>query len=192
MLTVVVDGYNVIHAVPEFARQLDRSLEAAREALLAACRIYRARRGDIARLCVIFDGDERVSLDSPIARGGVAAIFTHRQEEADARILELIRASGHRHRFLVVSNDILIINNARAHGADVLSAQAFAAQLRPKPSSRAGGASSVDERAISPRQAQEITEAYRRHLETASKTPKARRRRPGSGEAGGSERPPHA
>ena len=60
MTTIIVDGYNVIHAVPALARRLDQSLEAAREALLEACRAYRARRGDIARLYVVFDGDEAV------------------------------------------------------------------------------------------------------------------------------------
>ena len=161
-MIIVVDGYNVIHAVPELARQLERSLEAAREALLAACRNYRARRGDIARLYVVFDGDETISLDSTIERGGVTALFTQRQEEADARILALIRAAGARERFVVVSNDTMIIKNARAHGARVWSAQEFAAQLHPKPPPRTA---SGDAQKISPQQAREITEAYRRHLE---------------------------
>ena len=163
-MIIVVDGYNVIHAVPELARQLERSLEAAREALLAACRNYRARRGDIARLYVVFDGDETISLDSSIERGGVTALFTQREEEADARILALVRASGGGERFVVVSNDTMIINNARVHGARVWSAQEFVAQLHPKPPAHAA---SGGEQKISPQQAHEITEAYRRHLEEA-------------------------
>ena len=164
MVTVIVDGYNVIHAVPRFARSLERNLEAAREALLAACREYRARRGDIARVCVVFDGDETVSCDSAIERGGVLAVFTPRQEEADERILELIRAGGRQRRFVVVSNDTVITNNARAHGAGVLSARAFAEQLVPRSRPRTTPASSHDEHKVSPKQAQEITEAYRRYL----------------------------
>ena len=181
MVTIVVDGYNVIHAVPEFARHLERRLEAARNALLAACRNYRARRGDIARFYVVFDGDETVSLESSIERGGVRAVFTQRQEEADARILELIRTSASRDRFLVVSNDTLVTNNARAHGAGVLSAQAFAAQLQPKSVSRLRHASSGDEQKVSPRQAQAITEAYRRYLEKHVPEGKERRKRAGAG-----------
>ena len=46
MVTVILDGYNVIHALPALERQLDRGLEAAREALVSLCRSYQSRRGD--------------------------------------------------------------------------------------------------------------------------------------------------
>ena len=109
MTTLILDGYHVIHAVPELARHLDRSLQSAREALVRLCRAYRARRGDIGRLYEVF-------------------------------------------------------NNARAFGAGVMSVQAFYQQARPvsprHPRASPGKAS------LSARDAQQITEAYRKHLET--------------------------
>ena len=165
MVTIVLDGYNVIHAVPELERQLDRSLEAARAALISLCAAYRARRGDIERLYVVFDGREEVGSGSVERRDGVTVLFSHRPEEADARILRVIRAEGQRGRFVVVSNDNEIANNARALGAQIISAAEFIAQATPTRTSRPTRSDSVDKMPLSTRDAQRITEEYRKRLE---------------------------
>ena len=185
MMTLVLDGYNVIHAVPELARELDRGLEAARTALVRLCRDYRARRGDIERLYVVFDGDEayargpqadragiilageEVSATAglPTDRGGVTVLFTRRQEEADERILQLVRADGGRSRFLIVSNDTYIFNNARVHGARIMPVQEFYAQLRPAKPSTPTRPGAADHPTLSGSDERRITDEYRKHLE---------------------------
>ena len=165
MITVVLDGYNVIHAVPELARQLDRSLEAAREALVSLCRDYRARRGDVARLYVVFDGQQDDGPGPHADRSGVTVLFTQRQEEADERILSLIRADGGRSRFVVVSNDVHISNNARALGASILSVQTFCDQARQRPRSFKTSTPDAARERLSVSDAQQITEEYRKRLE---------------------------
>ena len=170
MVTVVLDGYNVIHAVPELARQLDHSLEAAREALVTLCREYRARRGDIERLYVIFDGNQAYAYGQQQAdRDRVTVLFTRRQEEADERILELIRAAGGRNRFLIVSNDTYVFNNARVHGARVIPVREFYAELRPARAIRSNHPAVVDKMTLSTRDEQQITEEYRQCLEGKTK-----------------------
>ena len=166
MVTVILDGYNVIHAVPELARQLDRSLEAAREALVALCGEYRARRGDVARLYVIFDGNQDDASGPRAGRGGVRVLFTQRQEEADERILSLIRADGRRSRFVIVSNDTHIFNNARALGARVISVQTFYGEVHPARPGRSEPSASAGKIQLSTRDSQQITEEYRKSLET--------------------------
>lgn len=176
MITLVLDGYNVIHAVPQLAQQLDRSLEAAREALVSLCREYRAARGDIEQLYVIFDGDEAYAGGPHADSGGVTVLFTPRQEEADERILSLIRADGGRSRFVIVSNDTYIFNNARVHGARVIPVQQFYGQVRPARRTRSKDPSIVDKTPLSTRDAQQITEEYRKRLEAK----KEARKRPNS------------
>jgi predicted RNA-binding protein with PIN domain len=167
MVTLVLDGYNVIHAVPELARRLDQSLEAAREALIEFCQAYRAKRGDVAQLCIVFDGDDAYAGPGP-ARAGVAVLFTRRGEEADERILSLIRADGGRSRFLIVSNDTYVLNNARAHGARVISVSEFCAQVQPAAPSRLKRPDVVDKASLSTSEAHRITEEYRKLLEKES------------------------
>ena len=167
MVTVIVDGYNVIHAVPALARELDRSLDAARTALIGRCAAYRARRGDVARLYVVFDGQgtDGGSLREP--QRGVLVLFSRQQEEADERILHLIRSAAagrSRSRFVVVSNDNQVANNARALGAQLVSAIQFSEPVRP-----ARSAAAVDEKALlSSQEAARITAEYRKHLEGRS------------------------
>ena len=98
-------------------------------------------------------------------RDGVTVLFTPRQEEADERILHLIRTDENRSSFLIVSNDTYIFNNARAHGVRMMSVKAFSAQLRLTGAPRAHPSAMSEERTRSGRDAQQITAAYRRHLE---------------------------
>ena len=167
MITLVLDGYNVIHGVKELERRLDRSLEAARAALIDVCQAYKARRGDVGRVYVVFDGDEaHGDLPQP-DRGGVTVLFTSRKEEADDRIIGLIRADAGKSRFVIVSDDNYVFNNARAQGARVMAVAEFYAQSKPP----AGATRSVprdaaaDQTALSARDARQITDAYRKHLE---------------------------
>ncbi|MBI3320779.1 MAG: NYN domain-containing protein [Candidatus Omnitrophica bacterium] len=170
MITLILDGYNVAHAVPELARQMDQSLQAAREALVRLCEAYRARRGDIGKLYVVFEGRDDSGF-GPRAqpRGGVTVLFTQEGEEADRRILKLIESERGRGHCLVVSNDNEVANNARAFGARVISAQEFYRQARPVSGSRPHPAAGSDKATPSARDAQQITEDYRKHLEDKSK-----------------------
>ena len=165
MITIVLDGYNVIHGVPELERKLDQSLEAAREALLTFCQAYRARRGDVQQLYVVFDGNDAYAGGPIVDRGGVTVLFTRSQEEADDRILRLIKDDHARSRFVIVSNDNYVFNNARAHGARVISVSEFSAKPKPGRAPRAARSPVVEKTSLSLRAAEQITEEYRRHLE---------------------------
>ena len=169
MTTLILDGYNVIHAVPELARHLDRSLQSAREALVRLCRAYRARRGDIGCLYVVFDGRDAQGFGSPAPRdGGVTVCFTQKPQEADERILRLIESERAGSRCVVVSNDNEVFNNARAFGAGVMSVEAFYQQARPADTRRPDPRAGPGKAALPAHDAQQITDAYRKHLERST------------------------
>ena len=131
MRCLILDVYNVIHAVPELARHLDRSLEAARAALLQQCVTYRTTRRDADELCVVFDGRTSTGALPTTHIRGIRVQFTEEAEEADTRILELLKRAGPKVACTVVSNDTYVITHARADGAKVISAAEWAARLRP-------------------------------------------------------------
>ena len=121
MVTTILDGYNVIHAVPELARAMDRSLPSAREALVRFCQEARGRRGQTGQFYVVFDGrDAHAPGASEQHHGRVTVVFAQKPEEADARILRVIEALKGRGQCVVVSNDNEVANNARAFGARVI------------------------------------------------------------------------
>ena len=122
MTTTILDGYNVIHAVPELSRHLDRSLQAGREALVRWCQEYQARNSATGKLYIVFDGRREDGWGaSEQLHGRVTVVFAQKPEEADQRILRVIES--HRGRCVVVSNDNEVANNARAFGAGILSVQ---------------------------------------------------------------------
>ena len=164
MVTVLLDGYNVIHAIPSLARQMDRSLEAARAALVGLCQEYRRLRGDVGQLHVVFDGHDADPSGPREAHHGVLVCFTRRDEEADQRILRLIREGG-RGRFIVVSNDTHIFNNARALGAHVISVHEFYGKIHPARAAKSARPAVDEKTPLSTREAERITAEYRKRLE---------------------------
>ena len=169
MTTLILDGYNVAHAVPEVARHLDGSLQAAREALVRLCQEYRTRRGDIGNIYVVFDGRDAETFGAREQHhGSVTVVFSQKPEEADARILRVIEAQ--RGRCVVVSNDNEVSNNARAFGASVISAQAFYVQARPSNARRSPPSVNPAKAALPAGAARKITEEYLKHLDRKRRT----------------------
>lgn len=157
MIIYILDGYNVIHAVPFLKKRLDESLQSAREALVAACAGFKASRGDIRSITIVFDGQDPSHTNAGPA--GIHVVFTGRREEADDRIIRIAQshASG---EVCIVSNDNTVSNNSRAHRARVLSAREFFDRM-----TKPGKEELIDQK-LNPQSpiCKSITEAYRKHL----------------------------
>jgi len=166
MITMVLDGYNVIGAVPELDRQWDHNPKAAREALITICQEYRALRKDVERLYVVFDGSPVSAHEPQHTRGGVIVLFT-RGEDADERIVSMVRDEEGCSRFVVVSEDKDVIHKARALGARVMPVKEFYGKIRPSRRRQAAPHEGDDKVMPSPHDARQITEELRKHLEKA-------------------------
>jgi len=158
----VLDGYNVIYAVPECKRKLDQSLEAAREYLIHCCAGYTESRKDLS-IFIVFDGKSDF-WDMPIpGKNQVKVIFTQNNEKADDRILEMLRDTKFKGEVTVVSRDNYVYNHSRAFCAKVISPEEFFAGLTKKRDSVKSNAPG-DSKSLPPGSAKEITEEYKRHL----------------------------
>ena len=156
---VVVDGYNVIYAIGAFRKRLDQSLESARDALIAYCRSYAASRRDVKRVIIVFDGNDSGS-PAATSTAPVEVIFTRRREEADDRIIGLIREDAGRTAFIIVSDDNYVFNNSRAHGARVIPAAEFYKSSSPPKSA----SNPPSEKNISSADMKKINDEYKKHL----------------------------
>lgn len=160
-MVYVLDGYNVIHAVPGLERKLGSSLRAARDALVALCLEIRRSRGDVEKTVIVFDGDSAFK-DLPQENfPGVEIVFTESSEDADDRILDVLRDYPARQRVCVVSNDNYVLNSARAFGTAIMNAAKFQALAMPKPSRHRADS---EEEQIPGALAQKLTEDYKRYL----------------------------
>jgi len=118
---ILVDGYNVIHAVPRLAALLKESLEAARERLVA----WLLPLSDLgeAEVLVVFDaaktGRPAVEVEE---RGRLRVLYSRRGQSADGLIEELSRRLASAYRVTVVTADRPQGRLAFFQGASVIDA----------------------------------------------------------------------
>lgn len=127
----IIDGYNVIHRVPRWEKQLELSLERGREALLSYCRKWMQHRGDVWMFHVVFDGDCAVAPSHTSSGPGVRVVYTRTGETADDRMLDIMREFGDGCEYVAVSDDRYVTGHATLLSAEVMSASDFAAFLSP-------------------------------------------------------------
>lgn len=135
----VIDGYNVIFAVPALEEILDREdMETARAALVATL----ASHKDTSRqeFTVVFDGktQEGESLEHPQKqlREGINVIFT-KGITADDEIVRLVSDSRHPRNICVVTSDNKILRAARSSGCRTATPLEFYDRIT-RPPGRAG------------------------------------------------------
>jgi predicted RNA-binding protein with PIN domain len=126
-VTYIVDGYNMLHRIPELRRQAGSGLEAGRKALLVRLAAFRARSRN--PVVVVFDGNPEVSGGSGAA-GGIEVVFSRKPVNADTAIKQLIDRRKNEAALAVVSSDHEIMWYARACGCEVLSSEAFFSRLK--------------------------------------------------------------
>jgi predicted RNA-binding protein with PIN domain len=157
----IIDGYNAIHQVPRWEQLLDQSLEAAREALLRYCARWIRERGDAWLIYVVFDGQSDQHHEERGYGSGVRIVYTRSSEEADDRILAIVREWGSTHDYIVVSDDRYVWGTARRHGAKRISCAQFADTIRTPsstPSRNADKTITGKDSGITPSQAKAITD----------------------------------
>ncbi len=135
----VIDGYNVIFAVPELEKILDRDdMETAREALLAALSQFKDKSRQ--EFTVVFDGkaQEGEGLEHPQKqlREGINVAFTE-GTTADEDIEELISTSASPRNICVVTSDKRILRAARSSGCRTAKPMEFYDRI-VRPSGKSG------------------------------------------------------
>lgn len=120
----VVDGYNLIHKLWKPGREASMAtLRDRLETLLAAYR-KRTRR----HVTIVYDGGGTPGAISH--SGAVEVVFSGSADNADRRIVDIVRSLGRRSGLVtVVSSDLEIRQHVIAWGATWTSSESFAAEL---------------------------------------------------------------
>ena len=130
---LVVDGYNVIHALPRLQVLMrSRRADDARRGLLSLLSEYAAATGE--RVTVVFDahGRERGSGDREVV-DGVTVLWGSRGTSADHVIERLVSEASRAGRAIevcVATNDRLQRELVMAMGGSVMSTESLEARLR--------------------------------------------------------------
>jgi predicted RNA-binding protein with PIN domain len=125
---ILIDGYNLLHKDGVLKNRAERSLEEAREELIAEVSAYRS--GDM-ELVLVFDGKGGDGRGRRAVAPGVEVRFSRYPQSADQLILEIIEKESRRNRLTVVTSDRKDIGKAvRAEGVRWISSESFLRRLK--------------------------------------------------------------
>lgn len=128
---ILIDGYNLLHKDGVLKNQAERSLEEAREQLVATVGAYRT--GD-TEIVVIFDGRGGEGRRRKASSPGVQVRFSRYPQTADQLILEIIEKEKRRRSLTVVTSDRKDIGRiAQAEGVRWISSESFLRRLQRTP-----------------------------------------------------------
>jgi predicted RNA-binding protein with PIN domain len=128
-MTLLIDGYNLLHAAGIFPQSGPPTLERARSALLDFL-VQSLPAKQIARTIVVFDASHAPpGLPRELDHLGLAVRFAPRGSSADALLEELIAAEPDARHLLVVSSDHRVQRAARQRGANYIDSEAWRADL---------------------------------------------------------------
>ncbi len=147
----IIDGYNLIHAIPSLKKTLNHHAESARELLIHAVEQLAVQKN--IRCSIIFDGHSPVSFAKHSAHGPVHVIHSA-PHSADEKITKMIEESNRRIDIVVITSDQEILRRARAFSCRTHSSKHFANLL----SEISGG---VEEKSDEPMSEHQVSEWLR-------------------------------
>ena len=119
MKTILLDAYNVIHKIPELKAKLRESLYSARRQLVLMMVNWKVKNGFNGGITVVFDGQDNISSSEGSKLHGIKCLFTTSKEEADDRIISIVRETPAPSKLLVITDDGRVRNSCKALGAQI-------------------------------------------------------------------------
>ena len=119
---LLIDGYNLLHATPEFASALQSGQGPA--VLTLALKLYRQYKSH--KITVVLDGGPQPQ-ESRASLNGVPVIYAGQEQSADDVIARL--ASRHQAGVTVISDDRELGERCKAFGSEVVGSSEFSGRL---------------------------------------------------------------
>jgi predicted RNA-binding protein with PIN domain len=130
-MTYYLDAYNVIHCTSPLSGLAQKSIAAARDALIKALGEYCTVSNDTVVL--VFDGgpDPSTLASYPDRIGGLRIVYCETEMSADTYIGRAVFETDNRLGVVVVTADGAVAQGARGMGALVLRPQSFMDRIKP-------------------------------------------------------------
>jgi len=126
MKKLILDGYNVIHKIPELKDLLKTDLESARSGLANYLVVWKRRNNFSGLMYIVFDGRSDLKSLPGTHYGEIKFVFTPTSQTADDRIISMVKNEKNANSMTVVSDDNYVVGQCKFHGAKVESVQEFA------------------------------------------------------------------
>jgi predicted RNA-binding protein with PIN domain len=120
---VIIDGYNLLHAIPSLQKTLLHDAHSAREILIHS--VAKLTIANVFRCTLVFDGSDPVGHGKHSLHAPVHVIYSF-PLSADARIRQLIEHSKQRNKLVIISSDREIVSFAKACSCQTHTSKHFA------------------------------------------------------------------
>lgn len=112
---LLIDGYNVIHALPQYTHYLPASLDLSCNLLVESARVIHDVDG--WAVSVVFDGrGSTLEISKPGNQPGFSVVYSPLGVTADGVIEQIVRRSSDPTNLTVISRDNLVAESVRAAG----------------------------------------------------------------------------
>lgn len=119
----IIDGYNVIHAIPSFKKTLAHDAGSARELLIHS--VAQLTHQWKFRCTIVFDGIAPTNSPKPSPHAPVHVIYSS-PLNADVKIKQMIEQSKNRRALTIISSDREILNFAKMYSCQTHTSKHFA------------------------------------------------------------------
>ncbi|OQX83582.1 hypothetical protein B6D60_10310 [candidate division KSB1 bacterium 4484_87] len=148
----LIDGYNVIHKIPELKNALEINLEKARNLLIHRILNYLTTKK--IEITLVFDGDDVGYVGNPYERRKKLHIYySHAPEKADPVIKRILREKATSTQLILVTEDREIINFGKNMGVKNILPSQFYSLLRKEAQQN-----QLDQKFDKPMSEEELTE----------------------------------
>ena len=124
---LIIDGYNLLHQVPDLAERISTDLQAARHQLIRL--IENTAHRLAPRTTIVFDGRE-TGVDDSLTSPHLEVFFSPDNLSADTVIERLVSRHDQPERILVITSDHAEHATVSSAGAHVMSSQEFLNRCR--------------------------------------------------------------
>ena len=115
--SLLIDGYNVIHKIPELSSYLHKSLEQSREKLALYLQAWKQKTHFKGSISAVFDGRSQNFIDTHDYVHGIQFVFSYQGSDADSHIITMLKKGRGNTSFTVITDDNFIANHCRVYGA---------------------------------------------------------------------------
>jgi len=119
----ILDGYNLIHAIPALKKTLAHDVQSAREMLIhSVARLTHQRK---FRCTIVFDGSPPPNVVRQPSNAPIHVVYSY-PHNADTKIKQMIEQSKNRSQLVIVSSDREILNFAKVCSCQTHTSKHFA------------------------------------------------------------------
>jgi len=126
----IIDGYNVIHKIPDIKALMETDLQSAREKFVFMLDNYFTKRR--ASVFVVFDGCNDISTFNIHSTPKIRVLFSKRYQKADILIKTLTDERKNKALTTIVSSDHEVFQYGKASRCNVMKSEEFIKKIRAK------------------------------------------------------------